>query len=169
MTSNMTMMGVNDTNFMVMERDQQNRIDYDDYVIPSDAMNSMELIMNGNAKMTDDMLQKLDNKTVNETRQSVLYNLAMSYEATLIIEAAQALGDRGIMGMDFPSAMSFYQFALRLSILRDISESGTEPYVVLMVPHAQVICAHFDRAVTIALACAEKVAPAGDSSVETAV
>ena len=125
MTSNMTMMGVNDTNFMVMERDQQNRIDYDDYVIPSDAMNSMELIMNGKTKMTDDMLQKLDNKTVNETRQSVLYNLAMSYEATLIIEAAQALGDRGIMGMDFPSAMSFYQFALRLSILRDISESGT--------------------------------------------
>ena len=125
LASNMTMMGVNDTNFLVMELNQQNRINYDDYIIPRDAMNLMESIMTGSEKMTDDMLQKLDNKAVNETRQSVLYTLAMSYEATLIIEAAQALGDRGIMGMDYPSVMSFYQFALRLANARDIS-SATE-------------------------------------------
>ena len=79
--------------------------------------------MSGNGRMTDDVLQMLDNKTVNETRQSVLYNLAVSYEATLIIEAAQALGDRGIMGMDYPSVMSFYQLALRLASFRD-NEAG---------------------------------------------
>ena len=44
----------------------------------NDAMNPMESIIAGDRKMTDDMLQKLDNKTVNETCQSVLYNLAMS-------------------------------------------------------------------------------------------
>ena len=126
LASNMTMMGVNDTNFMVMEKDQQDHIDYDDYVIPKDAMNLMETIMAGNEKMTDDMLQKLDNKTVNETRQSVLYNLAMSYEAVLIIEAAQALGERGIMGMDYPSVMSFYQFALRLAYARENSDTENE-------------------------------------------
>ena len=76
--------------------------------------------------MTDDVLQMLDNKTVNETRQSMLYNLAMSYEATLIIEAAQALGDHGIMGMDYPSVMSFYQFALRLVVTRDMIAGATE-------------------------------------------
>ena len=122
LASNMTMMGVNNTNFLVMEHNQQNRINYDDYVIPRDAMNLMESIMAGNGNMTDNMLQKLDNKTMNETRRSVLYNLAMSYEATLIIEAAQALGDRKIMGMDYPSVMSFYQLALRLASLRDVSE-----------------------------------------------
>jgi hypothetical protein len=122
LASNMTMMGVNDTNFLVMERIQGNRINYDDYIIPRDAMNLMGSIMAGNGKMTDDMLQKLDNKTVNETRQSVLYNLAMSYKAVLIIEATQALGDRKIMGMDYPSVMSFYQFALRLANIREISE-----------------------------------------------
>ena len=125
LASNMTMMGVNDTNFMLMEKDQQDRIDYDDYVIPKDVMNLIEPIMAGSGEMTDDILQKLDNKTVNETRQSVLYNLAMSYEALLIIEAAQALGDRGIMGMDYPSVMSFYQFALRLASIRAL-ESGAE-------------------------------------------
>ncbi len=124
LASNMTMMGVNDTNFLVMENDQQGHIDYDDYVIPRNVMNLMESIMSGNTKMTDDMLQMLDNKTMNETRQSVLYNLAMSYEATLIIEAAQALGDRKIMGMDYPSVMSFYQLALRLANARE--NEGTE-------------------------------------------
>jgi hypothetical protein len=122
LASNMTMMGVNDTNFLVMENDQGNSINYDDYVIPRDAMNLMESIMAGNGKMTDDMLQMLDNKTMNETRQSVLYNLAMSYEATLIIEAAQALGDREILGMDYQSVMSFYQLALRLANYREITE-----------------------------------------------
>jgi hypothetical protein len=121
LASNMTMMGVNNTDFLLMERDQQDHIDYNDYVIPRDAKSLMESIMSGNGKMTDDVLQMLDNKTVNETRQSVLYNLAMSYEATLIIEAAQSLGDRKIMGIDYPSVMSFYQFALRLASTRDIS------------------------------------------------
>ena len=119
LASNMTMMGVNDTNLLVMEHNQQNRINYDDYVIPRDAMNLMESMMVGNGKMTEDVLQMLDNKTVNETRQSVLYNLAMGYEAILIIEAAQALGDRKIMGMDYPSVMSFYQLALRLANARE--------------------------------------------------
>ena len=118
LASNMTMMGVNDTNFMVMEKDQQDHIDYNDYIIPRDAMKLIESIMADNRKMTNDILQRLDNKTVNETRQSVLYNLAMSYKAILIIEAAQALGDRRIMGMDYPSVMSFYQFALRLANIR---------------------------------------------------
>ena len=121
--SNMTMVGVNETNFMVMERDQQDHINYDDYIIPKDAMNLMESIMAGNGKMSDDILQRLDNKTVNETRQSALYNIAMSYEAVLIIEAAQALGELGVMGSDYPSVMRFYQLALQLANVR---ESGEE-------------------------------------------
>ena len=126
LSSNMTMMGVNDTNFMVMENDLQDRIDYDDYVIPKDAMNMMESIMSGNRKMAKEMLEKLDNSTVNETRKSVLYNLAMSYEAVLIIEAAQALGDHGIMGAEYPSVMNFYQFALRLADAIDNDDTEYE-------------------------------------------
>ena len=86
----MTMMGVNNTDFLLMERNQQDHIDYEDYVGPRNVKSLMESIISGNGRMTNDVLQMLDNKTVNETRQSVLYNLAMSYEATLIIEAAQS-------------------------------------------------------------------------------
>ena len=128
MASNMTIMGVNNTDFMVMEIDQQGHIDFDDYVIPKDTMNLMESIMTGNEKMSDDILQKLDNKTVNETRQSVLYNLAMSYEAILIIEAAQALGDLGVMGSEYPSVMCFYQLALRLANTREIGTDEGDIY-----------------------------------------
>ena len=83
----------------------------------------MELIMTGDEKVTDDILDKLDNTTVNETRWSVLYNLAMSFKAVLIIEAARALGDHGIMGAEYPSVMSFYQFALHLANARENSNT----------------------------------------------
>ena len=122
MASNMTMLGVNDTDFMVMESNQQDHINYEGYIIPKDAMNLMESIMAGNGNMSDDILQRLDNKTVNETRQSALYNIAMSYEAVLIIEAAQALGELGVMGSDYPSVMRFYQLALQLANVRESGE-----------------------------------------------
>ena len=116
--SNMTMMSVNETNFMVMEN-QPGRAKYDDYLVPNDAMNMMESIVMGEEKMSDDVYKYLDNTTVNETRQSVFYNLAMSKETLLIIEAAQALGDRGIRGVDYPAVMRFYLLALRLANSRD--------------------------------------------------
>ena len=44
LASNMTMMGVNDTNFLVMESDLKDHFDYDDYVIPRDIVNLMSNI-----------------------------------------------------------------------------------------------------------------------------
>ena len=41
LASSMTMMGVNDTNFLVMESNLKDYFDYDDYVIPRDAVNLM--------------------------------------------------------------------------------------------------------------------------------
>ena len=50
LASNMTMMDVNNTDFLLMERNQQDHIDYEDYVIPRDAKSLMESIMSGNEK-----------------------------------------------------------------------------------------------------------------------
>ena len=44
LASNMTMMGVNNTDFLLMEIDQQDHNDYEDYVIPRDAKSLMETI-----------------------------------------------------------------------------------------------------------------------------
>ena len=88
--SNMTVMSVNNTEFVIFENAAR-RPKYDDYVIPKDYMNITMSVIMGERNMTDDMLQHFDNTTVNETRQSVLHDLAMSDEAVLIIAAAQAL------------------------------------------------------------------------------
>ena len=120
--SNMTIMSVNDTNFMIMEN-QPDRVKYDDYIIPKDAMNMMESIMSGEREMSDEVYKHIDNKTVNETRESMLSGLATSYEAQLIIEAAQAIGDQGFQGTDYPAVMRFYLFALQLSNSRDLTDT----------------------------------------------
>lgn len=114
--SNMTIMGVNDTNFMIMEN-QPDRPKYDDYVIDRDAMDMMMSLMDGRVNMSDRVMQHLDNTTVNETRVSVLQRLATSEKAILIIEAARALGDQGVQGTDYSSAMNFYLFAIQLGNL----------------------------------------------------
>ena len=122
--SNMTMTSVNHTDFMIMEN-QPGRPKYDDYMVPQSHMNMTMSVIMGERNMTDDMLQHLDNGTVNETRKSVLHDLAMSDEAVLIIAAAQALGELGVEGTDYPAAMHFYQFALRLANARIDTVGGS--------------------------------------------
>ena len=127
----MTMMGVKSTNFLVMEN-QPGQDKYMGYVIPNNLTNLMHSMMVGQGNMSNEVLQQLDNKTVDETRQSSLENLASSQEALLIIEAAKALGNKGVQGSDYPSAMSFYQLALQLANARqaDVSsftQRSTEP------------------------------------------
>ena len=119
----MTMMGVKNTNFLVMEN-QQGQEKYMGYVIPSNLTNLMHSMMLGQGNMSNEVLQQLDNKTVDQTRQSSLENLASTQEALLIIEAAKALGNKGVQGSDYPSAMSFYQLALQIANTREADASS---------------------------------------------
>ena len=124
LTSSMTMMSVNHTNFMVMENHpQSSQTEYDDYIIPDYLMELARAIVTGETNMTDDIRNQLYNSTVEETRYSVLRNLAMSNEAVLIIEAAQAIGERGIQGQDSKAAMKFYQLAMVITRARG-NETG---------------------------------------------
>ena len=110
----MTMMGTKNATFLVMKNKSGHKL-YKDYVIPNTLTNLMQSMMVGQVNMSTDVVQQLDNKTVAQTRQSSLQNLASSQEALLIIEAAKALGNKGVQGSDYPSAMSFYQLALKLT------------------------------------------------------
>ena len=131
MDTPMTMMGVNDTNFLFMRNPLGSPDRYTDYVIPNNYTNVMESVMSGHVNMSDEVLQELDSETVDATRQSSLKNLAMSQEALLIIEAAKALGSRGILGLDYPAVMKFYLLALRLSTARTSIESESETVVTV--------------------------------------
>ena len=119
----MTMMGINDTNFLFMRNPSGSQEMYTDYVIPNNSTNVMESVMSGHVNMSDEVLQQLDSDTVDATSQSSLKNLSMSQEALLIIEAAKAIGSLGILGSDYPAVMKFYLLALRLSTARTSIES----------------------------------------------
>ena len=120
LTSHMTMMSVNHTNFMVMEShtQQDSHPEYDDYIIPNYLMELARSIVKGDTNMTNDIRNQFYNSTVEETRYSVLRNLAVSDEAVLIIKAAQAIGERGIQGHDSKAVMKFYQLAMIITKAR---------------------------------------------------
>ena len=64
----MTMMGVESANFLVMEN-QPGQEKYVDYVIPKNLTNFMQSIMVGQENMSNEVLQQLDNETVDQTCQ----------------------------------------------------------------------------------------------------
>ena len=121
-SSNMTMTSINKTGFMIM--DSESRLN--DYVIPSNATGIMEAMMrNEDPKMTEDLLQELDSINVNVTLHFALHNLVSSQEALLIIEAAEALGNRNTANSSYPPVMQFYLLAMQIGkIRRYILEEG---------------------------------------------
>ena len=112
----MMMFEVNDTAFLTVKNEQGPN---DEYVIPEAYTNDMESIMRGFEAMTNEMLDKMDNKTVSEKTRNSLESLTMSPQASLIIKAALALGDTGLTGADSQAAMKFYIIALKLQNARN--------------------------------------------------
>ena len=143
----MTMMGVKNATFLVMESKSGHKT-YMDYVIPNTLTNLIQSMMVGQVNnMSTDIVQQLDNKTVAQTRQSSLQNLASSREAALIIEAAIALGEHGIQGTEYPAAMSFYQLALKLARAgKEVASSFTLNTKVNKEPRKKrgVVCSNVD-------------------------
>ena len=115
--SYMTMMTVNDTSFMIM-KNQLGMAKYVDYFIPKAYINLMESAIK-KGRMTSELFQLLDSTTVNETRHRILEGLATSQEGSLIIEVAEALGDRHMYGDDYRTAARLYLLALQLENIRN--------------------------------------------------
>lgn len=113
--SPMIMMEVNSTAFLLMKNKQGPN---NEYVVPESNIDTMESVMMGFENMTTEILEKMDNKTVAKISHDSLKNLSMSPQAKLIIEAALALGDTGVKGMDSQAVMKFYVIALKLSKAR---------------------------------------------------
>ena len=80
---------------------------YVDYVVPKAYVHLIQSAMEL-GEIPSEVLQLMNNSTVNETRQLVLENLAMSQESLLIINATKALGDLEVHGADYRMAMRQY-------------------------------------------------------------
>ena len=117
----MTMFDTDKEDFLIFESTSENRHNFAEYLIPKNSTKMVESMMSNGENMTDDVLQHMDNKTVDKVRQFSLQKLAMSKVALLIIKAAEALGYNitlGADGMHNPAARVFYMFALQLKKAR---------------------------------------------------
>lgn len=119
----MTIFDTDNKDFLVIEHTKgNNKIDLEEYFIHKNSTKLVESMMREERNMSDDMLEHMDSKTVNETRRVSLEKLAMSEEAALIIEAAKALGYnitlRTEAGSQYKAVKVFYMFALQLAKAR---------------------------------------------------
>ncbi|XP_019857118.1 PREDICTED: uncharacterized protein LOC109585467 isoform X1 [Amphimedon queenslandica] len=121
-STNMTMTSINSTTFMIM---MNSTSQMNDYIVPPTATGVMETMMRSDdPQMTDDLLQELDSINVNITRQLTLQLLALSEEATLIIEAAKALVEMNNVNSSYPPVRQFYLLGLQLEKMRGHSLGG---------------------------------------------
>lgn len=118
LNTQMTMADINNTYFM-MKKNEEGSEKYTEYLVPENLTGMMNSMMTDQKNMSDKDLEQLDTKNVAEASQFSLRALAMSPEASLIIEAAEALGDLGIQGSDSAAVWRFYQFAITLSNTRE--------------------------------------------------
>ena len=121
----MTLMSVNDTDFLVIENDvASNQPSSEDYMIPKSNMSRMKAMIETHPNRSEvmDMVVKIG---VNDTISFSLEQLVMRTEAILIIQAALALGKRGLTSKTYPSTLPFYVLALRIASVRDNVEENT--------------------------------------------
>ena len=122
--TSMTMFDTDKEDFLVLESESDNSRNFAEYLIPKNSTKMIESMMSNGENMTDDVLQHMDNKTVDKVRQFSLEKLAMSKVALLIIEAAEALGynTTALGDRANPAARVLYMLAMQLSKARGSKE-----------------------------------------------
>jgi hypothetical protein len=94
---------------------------YSDYVVPQLFHNLVDSTLSQNY-VPHGIMQLLDSRTANETRESAFQELVTRNEANSIVEAATALGSAGVMETDSPAAQQFYVLAMRITELKGMMQ-----------------------------------------------
>ena len=122
--SSMMTMTMGHTEFMVRTNQPGRGLPkYSDYVVPGAFHNQMESALK-RGRLSNKLMRHLGSRNVNETRRKAVEDLASCPEADLIIEAAKALGNAGVMGSDSPAARQFYVLAMDLMKIKDSMQQG---------------------------------------------
>lgn len=87
-----------------------------EYLVPKPFHRTFEPVLFKHVKLLNSLKKQFDEDGANETRSEAIGQLLASEEASLVIQAAKALGNRGVQG---PAAMMFYILALRMQALLD--------------------------------------------------
>ena len=100
---------------------------FNSYLVPPEYSHLVKQAVNHKKTLRAGLLSQLDHEGVNETGRSRMEEFLMRPEITLLINAAKALGESGVLGEDNQPAMVLYTAALRFSrMVRDINEVEEE-------------------------------------------
>ena len=108
---------------------------YSDYVVPTALHDHVEAALS-NSHVSNVLIQYLDGRNSDKARKEAVENLVLHGEADLIVEAAEALGNAGVMGTDSSAAQKFYVLAMRLKKMKDLLQSQAESNRYQPIPHS---------------------------------
>ena len=113
-----------DKNF-ILARHPRNLDSHTEYLVPKRFHRFIDMAVK-QAKIMRILENVLDKESVNATRETTIAELLVSTEASLVINTAMALGNRGVIGVDNPPAMTFYVLAMQLHALQNILSQKLE-------------------------------------------
>lgn len=108
---------------------------YSDYVVPTALHDHVEAALS-NSHVSNVLIQYLDGRNSDKVRKEAVENLVLHGKADLIVDAAEALGNAGVMGTDSPAAQKFYVLAMRLKRIKDLLQSQVETNRYHPIPHS---------------------------------
>lgn len=97
----------------ILTKDPKNSNGHLEYSVPRGLQKYMTIALR-HPQVMSVLENRFDSASANLTRMAAILQLLQSNEAKLIVEAAKALGNRGIIGRDNPAAMTLYILALQL-------------------------------------------------------
>lgn len=117
--SNVLIMRMRENVFIADGSQTARRQDSEFYHVPQDIANQVETAVIENVALPYSFLQNLDLNVDTKKRFDLLgESLALSQDVDLVVAAAQALGERGVIGSENPAALQFYSLAMNLQKMR---------------------------------------------------
>lgn len=107
-----------------------------DFVVPADFHDYVELALEQNRIMPIVALQYFSARNADMTRKEAVDDLISRGEPDLIVEAAKALGNAGVMGPDSPAAQKFFVLAMRLEKIKKRLQNQAESNINDHLPHS---------------------------------
>ena len=118
------------SSFLLMNETQpDSSFKFTSYFAPSEYSHTLKSTVNRKKQLRPGLLNLLDHDSVNETSRKKIEEFLAHPEVSLLIEAAEALGESGVQGQSSQPAMVFFTAALRFSKWMDETNedgSGTE-------------------------------------------
>ena len=107
-----------------------------DFVVPAAFHNYIESALEQNHIMPIVTLQYFSTGNADMARKEAVDDLISRGEPDLIVEAAKALGDAGVMGPDSPAAQKFFVLAMRLEKIKKRLQNQAESNINDHLPHS---------------------------------